>query len=162
MKFVLTSEKKVEFGVELHRIKAVKAIPSIGVEKGELGGWVEKKANLSQEGDSWVSGDARVFGNAEVFGDARVYGNAWVSGDAWVFGNARVYGDAWVYGNAWVSGDARVSGNAKVFGNARVSARISIFGKVKVSLEIKRVEIDTQKDMDNYIRQNNKQALGED
>ena len=132
MKFVLTSEKKVEFGVELHRIKAVKAMPNIGVEKGELGGWVEKKANLSQDGD------------------------------AWVFGNARVYGDAWVYGNAWVSGDARVSGNAKVFGNARVSARISIFGKVKVSLEIKRVEIDTQKDMDNYIRQNNKQALGED
>jgi hypothetical protein len=41
-----------------------------------------------------VSGDARVYGNAQVYGDARVYGNAQVYGDARVYGNARVYGDA--------------------------------------------------------------------
>ncbi|MFR8078578.1 MAG: hypothetical protein ACLU9L_02970, partial [Christensenellales bacterium] len=33
-------------------------------------------------GDAWVSGDARVYGNARVSDDARVYGNARVSGDA--------------------------------------------------------------------------------
>jgi len=73
------------------------ALRSFGcVAKGEVGGFVEKEANLSQEGDAWVSGDAQV------------YGDAWVSGDARVYGNARVSGDA------WVSGDARVSGNARV------------------------------------------------
>ena len=41
-----------------------------------------------------MSGDARVYGDAEVYGDARVCGDAWVSGDA------RVCGDAWVSGDA--------------------------------------------------------------
>ena len=40
------------------------------VAKGELGGYIEKEKNLSQEGDAWVSGDARVYGNAWVSGDA--------------------------------------------------------------------------------------------
>lgn len=52
------------------------------MEEGELGGYVEKEENLSNDGNAWVSGNARV------------YGDAWVSGDAMVYGNARVYGDA--------------------------------------------------------------------
>ena len=58
------------------------------VEAGEVGGWIEKEENLSDDGDAWV------FGNAEVSGNAKVYDNAWVSGDAWVFGNAEVSGNA--------------------------------------------------------------------
>ena len=88
------------------------------MEEGELGGYVEKEENLSNDGNAWVAGDARVYGNAWVAGDARVYGNAWVYGDARVFGNARVYGDAEVFGNARVYGDAGVFGNAGVFGDA--------------------------------------------
>ena len=110
-KFELTAEFVTNvFGKKLFRIKALVAFGT--VEKGELGGFIEKEENLSSDGNAWVygdaqvSGDARVYGNALVSGDARVYGNAWVSGNAWV------YGDAWVSGNAWVSGDARVYGNA--------------------------------------------------
>ena len=66
------------------------------VEAGEVGGWIEKEENLSDDGDAWV------FGNAEVSDDAKVSGNA------------KVYDDAWVSGNAKVSGNAEVSGNAKV------------------------------------------------
>ena len=56
------------------------ALRSFGcVAKGEVGGFVEKEANLSQEGDAWVSGDAQVYGDAWVSGDARVSGNARVS-----------------------------------------------------------------------------------
>ena len=70
------------------------------VLKGDKGGYVESKANLSHDGDCWVSG------NAWVSGDARVSGNAQVSGDAWVFGDAWVSGNSWVDGNYWVDGDA--------------------------------------------------------
>lgn len=87
----------------LHRIKAKRDIAKWGVKSGDLGGCIETEENLRDDGNAWVSGDARV------------YGNAWVSGDACVCDNARVYGNAWVYGNARVYGDARVYDNACVY-----------------------------------------------
>ena len=101
-KFELTAEFVTNvFGKKLFRIKALVAFGD--VEKGELGGFIEKEDNLSHDDNAWV------YGNAQVSGNARVSGNAWVSGNAQVFGNA------------WVSGNARVCGNAQVFGNAQVS-----------------------------------------
>ena len=119
-KFELTSEFITNiFGTKLFRIKALCEFGN--VKAGELGGFLEKEENLSNDGDAWVSG------NAEVSGDAEVSGNAWVYGDAWVFGNARVSGNARVFDNARVSGNARVSDNAEVSGNAWV------FGNAEVS-----------------------------
>ena len=118
-KFELTAEFVTNvFGKKLFRIKALVAFGD--VEKGELGGFIEKEDNLSHDGDAWVSGDAWVYGDARVYGGARVSGDARVYGDAQVSGNARVSGDAWVYGGARVSGDARVYGGARVSGDARV------------------------------------------
>ena len=79
-KFELTSEFVTFLGKKLFRIKAL--ISFGNVEEGELGGYVEKEENLSNDGNAWVSGDAWVSGNARVSGDARVYGNARVYGDA--------------------------------------------------------------------------------
>jgi len=107
-KYKLTTNKKFFLGVTLHQIEAIVDIPSKGVKKGDLGGWIEKEDNLSHEGDAWVFEDAQVYGNAQVFGDAWVYGNAKVYGDAWVYGNAQVYGNARVSGDAWVSGNAEI------------------------------------------------------
>ena len=57
-KFEFTGETKVELGVTLNRIRAV---ASFGVvSKGEIGGWIEKEANLWVYGNAWVSGNARV------------------------------------------------------------------------------------------------------
>ena len=104
-KFELTAEFVTNvFGKKLFRIKALVAFGN--VEKGELGGFIEKEDNLSHDDNAWV------YGNARVYGDARVYD------DAWVFGNAQVSGNAQIYGNAQVSGDARVFGNAQVYGDA--------------------------------------------
>ena len=77
-KYELTSETVVHLGRTLYRIRALLSFGA--VKAGDLGGFVEKEANLS-----------RVSGNAQVSGNARVYGNAWVYGDARVSGNARVY-----------------------------------------------------------------------
>ena len=141
-KYELTSETKVFLGKTLYRIKAL--VQFGNVNAGDLGGWIEKEENLSQSGNAWVYGDARVSGNAWVYGDARVSGNAEVSGNARVSGNAevsgnarvsgdaRVYGDARVSGNAWVYGNAEVSGDARVYGNARVSGDASVYGDAEV------------------------------
>ena len=118
------------FGVQLFRIKAL--ISFSGIEKGEVGGYIASEKNLSQSGNAWVSGNAKVYGDADVSGNAKVYGDADVSG------NARVYGDAWVSGNAdvscnaRVSGNAEVSGNARVYGNAKVSCNARVYGNAKV------------------------------
>ena len=153
-KFELTTDTKMRFGKKLFRIKAL--ISFGNVRAGDVGGYIEKEENLSQYGNAWVYGDARVYGNARVSGDARVYGNAEVygnarvcgnaevsgnarvSGDAWVYGNTEVCGDAWVYGNARVSGDAWVSGDADYatasgFGS---ECRTTTFFKLKNSDEI--------------------------
>ena len=99
-KFKLTKNKKKVCWVVLYQIEALKDFGD--VEKGDLGGWIEKEDNLSQDGDAWVYGDAWVSGNASVSGNAQVYGNAYVSGNAQVSGNAHVSGNAQVYGDAWV------------------------------------------------------------
>ena len=77
-KYKLTNNTKELFGKVLYQIKALKSFGNI--DKNELGGYIEKEANLSSSGDAWV------------YGDARVYGNTWVYGDAKVYGNTRVYG----------------------------------------------------------------------
>ena len=73
MKYELTNTRQND----LYQIRAL--IDFGKVKAGDLGGWIESEANLSQDGNAWV------FDNAVVFGNARVFGNAVVSGDAWVY-----------------------------------------------------------------------------
>ena len=91
-KYKFTGETKEVYGCTLHQIVCVTAFASVAA--GEVGGYIEKEVNLSQDGNAWVFGNAEVSGNAEVCGDAEVFGNAKVFGDAKVFGNAKVFGDA--------------------------------------------------------------------
>ena len=115
-KFELTENYIVnELGTKLCQIKCTKTFEY--AKEGELGGYIEKEENLSQEGDAWVSDNAQVYGNARVSD------------------NARVYGDARVYGNARLAGKARVSGNARLAGKARVAGNddhcgFDVFGSI--------------------------------
>ena len=67
---------------KLFRIIALKDFGFI--KKGELGGLIENRNNLGQQGNCWIHENAKVTGNAKVRGDAEV------SGDAEVYGNALV------------------------------------------------------------------------
>ena len=131
-KYELTTEYKEIGNIKLFRVKALTSFGN--VQAGELGGYIEKEDNLSQDGNAKVRGNARVDGNAWVRGNAlvsdnaQVYSNALVSGNAWVDGNARIDGNARVSGNAWVDGNAEVSGNAKVDGDAEVSGNAKVRG----------------------------------
>lgn len=62
-KYELTAEFIEKWGKKLFRIKALISFGS--VEAGKLGGYVEKEDNLAQDGDAWVSGNARVSGDAD-------------------------------------------------------------------------------------------------
>ena len=82
-KFSLTNNTKIWRGITLFQIKAEASFGAI--TKGELGGYIEKEANLSVSGNAWVYGDAMVYGNAWVYGDARIcakasFTNGWFIG----------------------------------------------------------------------------------
>lgn len=141
----------------LHRIVATKSIPAHHINEGDFGGYIEDYKNLSEDGDCWIAGDAKVYENAnisgdayvyedceiygnaliydyaEVFGHAKVYGNASVFGKALVYGTASVYGSANVYDEADVFENAVVCGNANVYGESNVGGDAKIFGDSKIS-----------------------------
>lgn len=67
-KFILTDKFVINsFGIKLFQIKCTKSFKY--AQKGDFGGYVEKEGNLDQKNDAWVSGNARVFGNADIEND---------------------------------------------------------------------------------------------
>ena len=135
-KYKLTNETIVHLGFTLYRIEALMDFSD--VKTGDKGGFVQSENNLSQLGNAWVYGNAKVYGNAnvndnsEVYGDAEVYDNAEVFDYAKVYNNAKVRGNAEVYGNAEVCGDAEVYGNAKVRGDAKIYGNAEVRGDAKI------------------------------
>ena len=86
LKYKITDETKVVNNITLHRIECVTAFGDVIC--GEKGGWIESEKNLSQDGDSWVGGNATVDGHSEVRENAIICGNATVGGFATVGGDA--------------------------------------------------------------------------
>ena len=115
-KYKLTEETINVDGRTLYRIEALKDFDV--VEKGDKGGFIENESNLSQSGDCWVYGNAKVSDNAMVCGNAWVFGNADVYGIAEVCDNARVYGRARIYGNAEILAKTVVCGDAEITSNS--------------------------------------------
>ena len=96
MKYKILRDDYIVFGTEkFYRIQAVKSFGN-NVKKSDLGGYIQKEENLSQDGNCWVYGNAQVYGDAHVWENARVYDNARVYGDAQVYGEAQVYGNAYI------------------------------------------------------------------
>lgn len=105
-KYRLTSETISYDGHMLHRIQCVNSFFASHFNKtiteGELGGFVESDANLSQEGECWVDKDSMVYGNAEICGNAFITHNSVIHGNALIRRNVCVM-------EANIKGDAIVS-----------------------------------------------------
>lgn len=131
-KYKFTGEMMEYNDCVLHRIKLLIDIPSKGLKKGHLGGWLEAECNLSHKGDCWVDNEAKVYNRGQVVDNADVRGEAEVCGIAKVCENGIVFGKARVAENADVSGYGCVSGNAVVDENASVQdfAVVSDYAKV--------------------------------
>ncbi len=82
---LLKDDTVTYFGRTLYRIKATTDFGD--VKKGDLGGYIEKEENLSENGNARVYGNAMVYGEAEVSGNAKiisqkdyiVFKNSWSS-----------------------------------------------------------------------------------
>ena len=140
IKFELTENSMKWKGYTLYQIKACTSFTTksgVRVSEGELGGWVEKEENLSQEGSAWVWDDAKAYGTSKVYGDAEIWSEAQICGNAKVCGTAKVYGDTITGGNAEVFGDATICGDARISGDARIYDNAEVWGAARVGNDAK-------------------------
>ena len=121
MKYEITEESCELELKTLYRIRALKDFND--VKAGDIGGWVQTKNNLSQEGDCWIYDEAIAMDMARIRDSVRIKDNAIISGHAKVLDNATVTNSAklfdrcHVYGNTKVQGFSQIYGEAEVFGN---------------------------------------------
>ena len=111
-KYSLTEETIDLEGKTLYRIKAEKSFSDVAI--GDLGGFVETENNLSQQGNSWLYNDAKVFENAKVIDNAKVLSNAKIFGNAIVRDNAIINDEVEISGKVDVSKDGEIIGRTKI------------------------------------------------
>jgi hypothetical protein len=70
---ILYNDRITVKGRTLYRIKALQDINN-KVRAGDLGGYIESEANLTQIGSAWVHKGARVYGNIYIFNGVQIYG----------------------------------------------------------------------------------------
>lgn len=99
----------------LCRIRALRDIPEIGVEAGDVGGYVESEANLAQEGNCWVAGNAKAFQKSTVINDAVLQDEAWALGKVVVSHDAKIRGCVHAYGEAWIARGADIQSDQDYF-----------------------------------------------
>lgn len=110
-KYELVKEDKKIFtdGGAIYRIRALKDFGD--VKTGDLGGYIEKEDNLSQEGNCWVYDNAQVFGEARVFNNAKIYGTSEISDSAVVCEKAEIGGHTELYHYDYIDGSIKMIDN---------------------------------------------------
>ena len=131
-KYELTEEIISYKGTVLSRIRAKKDLPTHGVRKGDLGGFVQSTFNLSHKGDCWIKDNAIVYEKGSVKNNALVCGNAVVKGSSRVQGQAVVKDNACITSHAVVGIDAVVKDNARVYGYASIRGNAVVKDNAKV------------------------------
>jgi len=94
MKYELTTTFIEYNNKKLYQIKALKDFSD--VKAGDLGGYIEKESNLSQEDNCWIYDEAKIYGDARIYGNARIFGNDRVYPEVYsyiqVFQNPEIFG----------------------------------------------------------------------
>jgi hypothetical protein len=117
MKYEMTKDSIQFEKATLYRIKAIESFSD--VKEGDLGGYIEKPENLSQEGNCWIYDQAKVMGKSCICNSARVLEDAVVI-DSDVIDTAQVWGAARLEGGCCLSNDACVAGN-----DIKINKRVS-------------------------------------
>ena len=84
-------------GRKLHRIQALKDFDNI--EKGELGGWLESRFNLSQKGNCWI------YNNVKILDRSKVQDNVVIKDNVIIKNNVIINGNTFINGNCVVDFD---------------------------------------------------------
>ena len=130
-KYELTDDSITFMGHKLFRIRAIRSFS--GVNVGDLGGYIEKEANLSHDDNAWVSGDAYISDDARIYDDARISGNARIYGNACIYDDARISGYTYIYNDARISDNACISDCACIYDNVSISGDAYISGFAYIS-----------------------------
>ena len=126
---ILYNQKINENGKTLFRIIAVRDIYLCYggcIEAGTIGGYIEHESNLSNYGECWIGGDAKVYGNATVSKNAYVKGMAVVKDNAIVTDMTVINQHAVIKNYAIVSERAYVSGKSVIYGNSKITEKATI------------------------------------
>ena len=117
---LIESSRAWQYSRPIYRIQALRDFSD--VKKGDLGGFVESEANLSQMGDCWIYDMAQAVDKSRVEGDAclrdcsKMYGSSIIKDKAQLQGCARMIQYACLADNA-VAIDTEISGFADITGD---------------------------------------------
>ena len=116
---LMDEENTIEYeGHILHRIKALKDFGD--VEKGDLGGYVENKSNLSQYGNCWIYNDAKAMDNSRIYDDSIICGNSIMCDHSRIYDNSEMHGNSRMYNDSVMCGNSAMYGNSRMYDNSRM------------------------------------------
>lgn len=98
---------------------------SVSVEIGEKGGWIERKSNLSQKGDSWIEEGAIACGTSTVRGNAVLKDEAEIGDSAMVSDSAVVQDTAWIKEHGSASDKAVLKDESRIEGSGTVKCMVA-------------------------------------
>lgn len=99
-----------EFGVngeQMYRIRALKNFDN--VKKGDYGGLISGRHNLTQNGNAWIYEGSLVYDNVCVDGNAKVKGFIILHDNVQLWGNAKLEGSFMVNGYTSIGGNAVIN-----------------------------------------------------
>lgn len=136
-------EKKYELIEQKNGLFRIRALRDFSfLSKGDMGGYVQSEANLSQEGNCWIDPTSVVLENAVVSENAYIGAGSVINGNAQIRGkasishsyvseNAVVEGNVELDREASIRGETHIDGDAQIF-YANISGKSSISGKFTV------------------------------
>lgn len=117
-KYTLTDEFIIVDNIKLYRIQSMSYFSD--VKKGDLGGFIQSKNNLSENGDCWIYDNAKAYNNARVLDNVKMYNNSSAYDNAMLFGNSIMRDDSIARDDAKIYDDAQIGNNVIVCNNGEV------------------------------------------
>jgi len=109
-----------------YQIRALKDIESMGIRKGDLGGYVNDKDNLSQEGNCWIFNDSRMFNNSRMYDNSKMHNNSMM------FNNSEMHDNSEMYDNARMYNNSKMHNNTVMFNNSEMHDNSEMYGKSRM------------------------------
>ena len=126
-KYEILKDTKVRFfGRYIYRIRALKDFGN--VKKGDIGGYVENKRNLSQEGNCWIYDNAVACDYSVVCENAIVKDYAIVRDYVVICGHAIIRDNTMVCDSAIVCNYAIVRDNSVAYGYVIICGWTTVYG----------------------------------
>ena len=130
---LMDEENTIEWnGHILHRIKALKDFRN--VRKGDIGGYVQKEKNLSQEGNCWIYDNAKAMDSSRIYDNSEMHDNSVMHENSIMFDNSEIHDSSIMHDNCRMYNDSRMYGDSKLNNKAKLYGKL--FSKVDDFIEI--------------------------